>query len=154
MVTAFTLNGVWRHVEAPGTEPLLWVLRNRLDLKAARFGCGEGSCGACVVLVDGRVEQSCRLALEAVAGAHVETAEALVETGHPLVEAFAAERAGQCGYCLSGLLMRAKGLLDANPAPDRAAIVEALEEGLCRCGAHPRILRAVERAATAMETPR
>lgn len=154
MGTAFTLNGVWRHVEAPGTEPLLWVLRNRLDLTAARFGCGERSCGACVVLVDGRVEQSCRLALEAVAGAHVETAEALVETGHPLVEAFAAERAGQCGYCLSGLLMRAKGLLDANPAPDRAAIVEALEEGLCRCGAHPRILRAVERAVAAVEASR
>ena len=148
-VARFTLNGEPVEVDAPETEPLLWALRNRLGLKAARFGCGEGSCGACVVLVDGRAEASCTLQLWAVEGRSVETAEALLEADHPLVEAFAAERAGQCGYCLSGLLMRAKGLLDADPAPDRAAIAAALDGGLCRCGAHPRILRAVARAAEA-----
>lgn len=143
----FTVNGRAVSVAAPETEPLLWVLRNRLGLKAARFGCGAGSCGACAVIVDGRVETSCSLQVGAVAGTAVETAEGVVEAGHPLVAAFGAERAGQCGYCLSGLLMRAKALLDAEPAPDRARIAAALDEGLCRCGAHPRILKAVARAA-------
>ena len=150
-VARFTLNGHSVNVEAPENEALLWTLRNRLGLRAARFGCGSGSCGACVVLVDGQPEPSCSLQLWAVEGRSVETAEALVEADppHPLVEAFAAERAGQCGYCLSGLLMRAKGLLDTEPAPDRTRIAEALDGGLCRCGAHPRILRAVSRAAEA-----
>lgn len=145
----FTINGQGVEVDAPESEPLLYVLRNRLGLKATRFGCGNGSCGACTVLVDGRPETSCLLHLGAVAGKSVETAEALVEASppHPLLEAFATERAGQCGYCLSGLLMRAKGLLDKNDRPDRAAIIEALDDGLCRCGAHPRILRAVEAAS-------
>lgn len=142
---SFVLNGAPVEVDAPETEPLLWTLRNRLGLTGARFGCGEGSCGACAVLVDGAIETSCSLKLWAVQGKRVETVEGLED--HPLIAAFAAERAGQCGYCLSGLVMRAKGLLDQNPAPDRDDIIAALDEGLCRCGAHPRILRAVARAA-------
>ncbi|WP_136637730.1 (2Fe-2S)-binding protein [Pseudooceanicola onchidii] len=142
---SFTLNGEPVEIEAPEAEPLLWTLRNRLGLTGARFGCGEGSCGACAVLVDGQIETSCSLKLWAVEGRRVETVEGLGD--HPLIAAFAAERAGQCGYCLSGLVMRAKGLLDNTPDPDRAEIIAALDEGLCRCGAHPRILRAVARAA-------
>ncbi len=155
MATAFTLNGRAVKVDAPETEPLLWVLRNRLDLKAARFGCGDSACGACVVLVDGRPEMSCSVQLRSVAGRVIETAEALFggqeAPDHPLIEAFVAERAGQCGFCLSGLVMRAKALLDETPDPSREAIIAALDEGLCRCGAHPRILRAVERAARALQ---
>ena len=145
----FSVNGHSVEIDAPDTDMLLWVLRNRLGLKAARFGCGTGSCGACTVLIDGRPETSCQLQLGSVAGKAVETAEALVEAHppHPLVEAFANQRAGQCGYCISGLLMRSKALLDSNPKPDRSAIVEALDDGLCRCGAHPRILRAIESVA-------
>ncbi|WP_265516815.1 (2Fe-2S)-binding protein [Nitratireductor luteus] len=152
-VIRFTLNGREAAIEAPETEPLLWVLRNRLNLKAARFGCGGSSCGACAVLVDGRPEMSCSLKLWAVEGKRVETAESLFEgdAEHPLVTAFAEERAGQCGYCLSGLVMRAKALLDENPKPTREDIIAALDEGLCRCGAHPRILRAVARAAEALK---
>ena len=155
MTIAFTLNGRAVRLDAPETEPLLWALRNRLDHKAARFGCGDSSCGACVVLVDGRPEMSCSLKLWAVAGKTVESAEGLFANEdspeHPLIAAFVAERAGQCGYCLSGLMMRAKALLDDTPSPNRDQIVAALDEGLCRCGAHPRILRAVERAARAMQ---
>ena len=146
---AFRLNGRPTEVDAPETEALLWVLRNRLGVKSPRFGCGTGSCGACTVLVDGRPETSCQLQVGAVAGASVQTAEALLDAvpPHPLVEAFAAERAAQCGYCLSGILMRAAALLTENPAPDRAAIVRALDDSLCRCGAQNRMLRAVARAA-------
>jgi nicotinate dehydrogenase subunit A len=151
MAVAFTLNGGAVTVDAPAAEALLWVLRNRLGLKAARFGCGAGSCGACVVLVDGQPEMSCSLSLWAVEGKVVETAEFLFGSAgraeHPLVQAFADARAGQCGFCISGLAMRAKALLDKTPSPSRAEIVAALDDGLCRCGAHPRILRAIENVA-------
>jgi nicotinate dehydrogenase subunit A len=151
MAVAFMLNGSVVEVDAPDTEPLLWVLRNRLNLKAARFGCGGGSCGACVVLVDGRPEMSCSLSLWAVEGKAVETAEFLFGDAdapeHPLVQAFAEARAGQCGFCISGLAMRAKALLDKTPNPSRSEIIAALDDGLCRCGAHPRILRAIQSVA-------
>ena len=149
---AFTLNGRRVEVRAPEAEPLLYVLRDRLGAKAVRFGCGEGYCGACVALIDGRPEATCSTPLWAVAGRTVETADALLEADppHPLVEAFAEARAGQCGWCLPGLAMRAKALLEADPAPTQEAIAQALDGGLCRCGAHPRILRAVAAAAEAM----
>ncbi|MCF3643231.1 2Fe-2S iron-sulfur cluster-binding protein [Rhizobium sp. TRM95111] len=129
--------------------PLLFVLRNRLGLKATRFGCGLEQCGACVVWIDGEARFSCTLPPEALDGAHVVTAEGLSAdpVGRALLEAFEAEQAGQCGYCLTGILMSAFTLLRKDPRPGRPAIVAALDRHLCRCGAHGGILRAVERAA-------
>jgi nicotinate dehydrogenase subunit A len=149
--TAFTLNGRPVSVRADPTVPLLHVLREDLGLKATRFGCGQATCGACTVIVDGRAVMSCDLPLSAVAGAAVETAESLdTAPPHPLIDAFLDHQAGQCGYCLPGILMAAKALLDAEPAPDRARIAQALDPNLCRCGTHVRILDAVEDAARRM----
>lgn len=147
----FRVNGTAAHVALDDDVPLLHALRNVLGLKATRFGCGEEQCGACMVLVDGRPAFSCTLPVGDVEGRSVETAEAVADGGHPLHAAFVAEQAGQCGYCLSGILMSAKALLDRNPAPSRADIVAALEPHLCRCGAHGRIIRAVEAAAGSLE---
>ena len=145
------VNGTTVGIESDPATPLLHVLRDELGLRAARFGCGQGTCGACTVIVDGRPVLSCDIPAAEVAGRHVETAEGLVAGGrHPLVEAFVARQAGQCGFCLSGILMAAKALLDAEPQPSRARIAEALDANLCRCGAHGRILDAVEAAADAM----
>jgi nicotinate dehydrogenase subunit A len=151
---SFTLNGLATDVAAPPEEPLLFALRNRLGLRASHFGCGLEQCGACMVGVDGQARYACTLPLADVAGAEIVTADGLPHDsiGRALVEAFAAEHAGQCGYCLGGILMSAYLLLRKNPAPDRAAIVAALEPHLCRCGAHNQILRAVERAANALES--
>lgn len=151
---SFHLNGSAVAPEADGDTPLLFVLRSQLGLKATRFGCGNEDCGACVVEIDGRARHACTTPLEALAGAQVTTAEGL--PAHPigaaLLAAFAQEHAGQCGYCLSGILMAAFALLRANPAPNRASIVAALDGHLCRCGAHGGILRAVERAAASLAT--
>jgi len=139
-----------RHVVAADAEtPLLYVLRNDLKLKGARFGCGLGQCGACTVLVDGKPVQSCDFPLSAAAGKAVTTVEGLAANGklHPLQQAFVAEQAAQCGYCITGIIMAAKALLDANPRPSDADIRAALKGNLCRCGTHQRILRAVRRAA-------
>ncbi len=145
----FAVNGAPQKVAADGATPLLDVLRNTLDLKGTRFGCGLEQCGACMVLVDGEPQYACNLAVEAVAGKSVTTVEGLgrPETPHPLQTAFIELQAGQCGYCLSGILVSAKALLDRNPNPSRDQIVEALDKHLCRCGTHTRIIRAVERAA-------
>jgi aerobic-type carbon monoxide dehydrogenase small subunit (CoxS/CutS family) len=145
----FVVNGEPRSVAADEDAPLLSVLRNVLDLKAARFGCGHEQCGACMVLVDGAPVYSCTRPLATVAGKTVLTLEGLgtADAPHPLQEAFLAEQAGQCGYCLSGILMSAKALLDRNPSPTRADIVAALDPHLCRCGVHNRVIRAVARAA-------
>ncbi len=143
------INGTRHTVTQAEDTPLLHVLRNVLDLKASRFGCGLEQCGACMVLLDGAPTYACTLPLWQCADKAIETAESLVAgpRPHALVEAFLTEQAGQCGYCLSGILMSAKALLDRTPAPSRADIIAALEPHLCRCGAHPRMVRAVERAA-------
>jgi nicotinate dehydrogenase subunit A len=146
------VNGVSRTVDADGDTALLYVLRNALGLKGSRFGCGHEQCGACMVLVDGNPSYACTLPVSAVSGKRVTTVEGLgtAELPHPLQQAFLAEQAGQCGYCLSGILISAAALLDSNPNPSRAEVAAALEPHLCRCGAHNRIVRAVLRAATAL----
>jgi nicotinate dehydrogenase subunit A len=149
---AFNLNGRPAQSKAKGSTPLVYVLRGEMGLLGARIGCGEGHCGSCTVIVDGNAVTSCDLPLEAVAGKSVETVEGLARGGklHPVQQAIIAEQAGQCGYCLTGIVMRAKVLLDSNPAPTRAEIASALDGNLCRCGAQPRILRAIGRAASAI----
>jgi nicotinate dehydrogenase subunit A len=146
------VNGKARQVEAAADTPLIHVLRNQLGLTGTRYGCGLEQCGSCMVLVDGAPVPACTRAVDAVAGRQVTTIEGLGQPGalHPLQQAFLDEQAGQCGYCLAGILVSAKALLDRDPDPDRAAIVAALDGHLCRCGAHNRIIRAVQRAAAAM----
>jgi nicotinate dehydrogenase subunit A len=147
--TSFTVNGSAVSVTADGDTPLLDVLRNHLGLVGTKFGCGQEQCGCCMVLVDGRAEKSCGKALSTVAGREIVTIEGLGtrERPHPLQQAFLDEQAGQCGYCLPGIIISAKALLDRNPAPSRIEIAAALDDNICRCGSHIRILRAVERAA-------
>ena len=136
--------------------PLIYVLRNELGLKGTRYGCGLEQCGCCMVLIDGEPVYACTSAVDAAAGREIATVEGLggKAAAHPLQQAFLEEQAGQCGYCLSGILISAKALLDRNPAPDRAEIVRALDGHLCRCGAHHRIIRAVERAAAVLRGER
>ena len=147
------VNGNPVSVTADGDTPLLDVLRNHLGLLGTKFGCGLEQCGTCMVLVDGRPEKSCGKALSIVAGRQVVTIEGLgtPERPHPLQQAFLDEQAGQCGYCLPGILISAKALLDRNPAPSRAEIAQALDDNICRCGSQLRILRAVARAAQLMQ---
>ena len=144
-----TVNGEPRQVEAEAALPLIYVLRNELGLTGTRYGCGLEQCGSCMVLIDGEPSYACARAMDSVAGRTVQTIEDLgtVADPHPLQQAFLDEQAGQCGYCLSGILISAKALLDRNPSPSRADIVAALDGHLCRCGAHSRIIRAVDRAA-------
>ena len=144
-----TLNGKPARVEAEAGATLLEVLRGDLGLMGARYGCGVGQCGACTVLVDGRPANACAVEAASVAGRAVTTVEGLgtSERPHPLQAAFLELQAGQCGYCLSGILMAAKALLDRNPDPGRAEIAAALDGCLCRCGVHNRILEAVALAA-------
>jgi nicotinate dehydrogenase subunit A len=150
---AFVVNG--QHVSvtpASDDTPLLDVLRNTLGLMGTRFGCGLEQCGACTVLIDGVPEKACAKPVWSLAGKTVTTIEGLgtKERPHPLQQAFLDEQAGQCGYCLSGVIVAAKALLDKNPSPTRAEIAAALDGNICRCGSHNRILRAVEKAASAM----
>jgi aerobic-type carbon monoxide dehydrogenase small subunit (CoxS/CutS family) len=149
MSTAFRLNGQAVTATRSDDAPLIHVLRGDIGLMATRFGCGQESCGSCMVSVDGRPRYACTLPLTAVAGCEVVTADGLAAdpVGAALLAAFRTEQAGQCGYCLSGILVSAFTLLRSDPAPGRAAIVAALDPHLCRCGAHPAIIRAVERAA-------
>ena len=146
MAIELSVNGQSRTTEADASTPLLDVLRNHFDLKGSRYGCGLEQCGSCMVLIDGEAAYSCARELGSAVGRSVTTIEGL-GGNHPLQVAFLEEQAGQCGYCLSGILMTAKALLDRNPSPTRADIVAALDKHLCRCGAHPRILRAIEKAA-------
>jgi len=147
--TSLTVNGSVVSVTADGGVPLLDILRNRLGLMGTKFGCGQEQCGCCMVLIDGRPEKSCGKPLSTVAGTAITTVEGLgtPDRPHPLQQAFLDEQAGQCGYCLSGILISAKALLDHNLSPSRAEIAKALDDNICRCGSHVRILRAVERAA-------
>ena len=149
---SLTVNGEPAEINADPDTPLLDVLRSHLGLVGTKFGCGLEQCGCCMVLVDGRPEKSCGKALSTVAGKAVVTSEGIgtPERPHPLQQAFLDEQAGQCGYCLPGILVTAKALLDRNPTPSRAEIARALDDNICRCGSHVRILRAVERAAAAI----
>jgi nicotinate dehydrogenase subunit A len=147
--TSLTVNGSAVSVTADGDTPLLDILRNHLGLVGTKFGCGQEQCGCCMVLIDGHPEKSCGKGLATIAGKEILTIEGLAtpDRPHPLQQAFLDEQAGQCGYCLPGILISAKALLDRNSAPSRAEIAEALDDNICRCGSHIRILRAVERAA-------
>lgn len=146
---SFKLNGQPAAVANDQAGTLLEALRGPLGVMGARYGCGLEQCGACAVLVDGVEKPACTLPLDAVEGRAVTTVEGLgtPERPHPLQQAFIELQAGQCGYCLSGILIGAKALLDTNPAPTRGEIAEALAWHLCRCGVHNRILDAVELAA-------
>ena len=147
--THLTVNGVDHAVSATPDTPLLYVLRNDLKLKGAKFGCGLGQCGSCMVLIDGRAVTTCDTPLSAVSGRSVMTVEALGNTQTPnaLQRAFIAEQALQCGYCASGMIMAATALLAHNPDPTETDITQALSRNLCRCGTHVRIIRAIQRAA-------
>jgi aerobic-type carbon monoxide dehydrogenase small subunit (CoxS/CutS family) len=148
------VNGKSVHVKTDGAKPLLSVLRDELGLRGTRFGCGTEQCGACMVLIDGEPTFSCARELASLAGKAVTTVEGLTQNGapHPLQQAFVEEQAGQCGYCLSGILISAAALLARNPRPSRGEIAAALDRHLCRCGAHNRIMRAVARAGERMES--
>jgi nicotinate dehydrogenase subunit A len=154
-MVAFTLNGAAVALDVPRDVSLLQALRGPGGLSGPRFGCGTEQCGSCMVLVDGVTAYACTLAASAVAGKAVTTVEGLgtPDAPHPLQAAFLAEQAGQCGYCLSGILVSAAALLARDPEPDEAAIRAALDPHLCRCGSHNRIIRAVQRAAREMRVP-
>jgi nicotinate dehydrogenase subunit A len=144
-----TVNGRPHRVEAPLDTPLLYVLRNELSLNSVRFGCGLSRCGACTVHVDGAPVRSCVVPVSDVAGCEVVTLEGLGTPAnlHPLQQAFLHEQAAQCGYCIPGIIMTAAHLLSQNSRPTEADIRAALNDTLCRCGAHVRIVRAIQRAA-------
>jgi aerobic-type carbon monoxide dehydrogenase small subunit (CoxS/CutS family) len=148
---AFRLNGRPTSLNTDDSRKLLWVLRTDLGLTGAKLGCGAGVCGACTVLIDDKAVRSCITPLSAARGREVTTIEGMAQEGalHPLQEAFLEHGGFQCGYCTSGMILTAAALLHEHPAPDRAAIAARLEHNLCRCGAHPRILDAVEAAAQA-----
>ncbi|HYJ44259.1 MAG TPA: (2Fe-2S)-binding protein [Xanthobacteraceae bacterium] len=147
----FTVNGRSVRVEAEGGSPLLSVLRDELGLRGAKFGCGTEQCGSCMVLIDGEPAHSCTHEIGTLTGRAVTTIEGLSRDGalSPLQQAFLDEQAGQCGYCLSGILIAATALLKKKPKPSRADIVEALDPHLCRCGIHNRVVRAVQRVSGA-----
>ena len=142
----FRLNGQATTLDTDADRKLLWVLRTDLGLTGTKYGCGEAHCGACTVIVDGLAERSCRTTLSDVAGKNVTTIEGLAADGelHPLQDAFAEHGAFQCGYCTSGMIMNAYGLLLDQPTPTRDEIVAGMEDNLCRCGAHRRIIAAIE----------
>ena len=146
------VNGTQRRVEAPPEESLLSVLRNRLLLTGTKYGCGEGQCGACTVLLDGRAVRSCRTPVSEAAGKKITTIEGLEKNGrlHPVQAAFLEEEAFQCGYCTPGMIVSAAGLLEGNGNPSEEEIAGRMNGNICRCGTYPRILAAVKRAAQAM----
>ena len=143
------------HFDGDTNATLLSVLRDELALSGPKFGCGQGECGACMVLVDGQPQTACNLPVWAVEGKQVVTLEGLgtPERPHPVQAAFVEERAAQCGYCVAGIITSAAALLAADPAPSRDRIVQALDKHLCRCGAHNRMIHAIQRAATAEPHP-
>jgi nicotinate dehydrogenase subunit A len=149
MTINLKVNGVSSSVPAEPDTPLLYVLRNDLELNGAKFGCGLAQCGACTVLIDGKATRSCVTPVSAVAASEITTIEGLgsIAKPHPLQTAFIEEQAAQCGYCTNGMIMAAKELLDRNPQPSEADVRAALATTLCRCGTHNRIIRAVLRAA-------
>ena len=150
---SFMLNNKPVDLEVDGERKLLWVLRTELGLTGTKFGCGEGVCGACTVLIDDEAMPSCQTRVKDVAGAKVTTIEGLAKGDrlHPLQRSFMENDALQCGFCTSGMIMKAHSLLTENPNLSRSEIVEGMDGNLCRCGAHPRILDAIESAAKEMK---
>jgi isoquinoline 1-oxidoreductase subunit alpha len=145
---AFTINGKAASVTAEPDTPLLWVVREHLNLTGTKYGCGAALCGACTVHVDGKATRSCVTPVSAAAGKKVTTIEGLAENSdHPLQKAWVAEQVPQCGYCQSGQIMQAAELLANNKQPTRDQIVAHMDGNICRCGTYPRIVRAIERAA-------
>jgi isoquinoline 1-oxidoreductase subunit alpha len=146
-VVRLTINGFAREVDAPQETPLLWALREHLNLTGTKYGCGVAACGACTVHIDGVAVRSCAVPLAAAVGKRVTTIESLAAANHPLIQAWIAEQAPQCGYCQSGQIMQAASLLAKTPKPTRAEIIEHMDGNICRCGSYPQIIAAVERAA-------
>jgi nicotinate dehydrogenase subunit A len=146
---SLTVNGKKQVVDVDPDTPLLYILRNDLELNGPKFGCGLGQCGACTVIIDGNAVRSCQMPVSAAQNRPVTTIEGLGSTKklHRLQQAFVDEQAVQCGYCIAGMIMTSKALLDKNPKPTDIQIKEALAGNLCRCGTHTRILRAVKRAS-------
>ena len=144
-----TVNGRIHDVDAAADTALLYVLRNDLELNGPKYGCGLGECGACAVLIDGVAARACVIPIEGCIGRDIMTLEGLGSRQHPdpVQQAFIAEQAAQCGYCLNGMIMSTKALLTTNPRPSESEILEALRYNLCRCGAHIEIVRAAMRAA-------
>ncbi len=145
----FELNGKPVEMVLDKSQSLLWALRTHFNLTGTKYGCGLGYCGSCTVLMDGDPVRSCSIYMEDVAGKKITTIEGLSSNGklHPLQQAFVDHDALQCGYCTPGMIMNAYGLLLKNPAPSRQEIIDAMEDNLCRCGAHSRIIPAIEEAA-------
>jgi len=142
-----TINGVVHAIDDFSSEPLLFFLRDKIGLRSTRYGCGQGTCGSCTVIIDGEAKMSCETITKDVSGKTIETAEVFEnQREHPLVRSFIEFQAGQCGYCLPGILMASKSLLDKKQNLSRLEIAEALDANLCRCGAHSRILDAIEKA--------
>ncbi len=150
---SFTLNGKSVKVATDGDRPLLWVLRTNLGLTGTKYGCGQAACGACTVLVDDRATRSCVFPARGAQGKEILTIEGLGSNGelHPVQEAFVAHDALQCGFCTPGMIMQAYSLLLKNPEPTRDFIVQGMENNLCRCGAHTRIIEAIQSAAAKMK---
>jgi aerobic-type carbon monoxide dehydrogenase small subunit (CoxS/CutS family) len=150
---SFQLNGKKTELQVDPTETLLWVLRNQLELTGTKFGCGVGICGSCTVLIDNEAVRSCSLPVGDASGKNVVTIEGLAADGqlHPVQKAFVEHDALQCGYCTPGMIMNATGLLLKNPSPTVQQIREGMEDNLCRCGAHVRIIEAVRTAAEEMK---
>ncbi len=144
-----TVNGKPQRVDAPPDETLLSVLRNHLDLTGTKYGCGEGQCGACMVLLDGQATPSCQMPVSEAAGKKIVTIEGIAQNGrlHPVQVAFLETEAFQCGYCTSGMIVASVAVLKSNPNPSPENIVETLSRNICRCGTYPRILAAVQSAA-------
>jgi aerobic-type carbon monoxide dehydrogenase small subunit (CoxS/CutS family) len=148
-MTELIVNGDKRRIEAAEGKTLLCVLREDLDLTGAKYGCGEGQCGACTVLLDGKPVRSCITPVSGAAGKRVTTVEGLEQNGelHPLQQAFLDEGAMQCGYCTPGMILSGVGLLAKNPRPTESEILRAMEGNVCRCGVYPRVVAAVRRAS-------
>jgi len=151
--TQFELNGKKVEANYEGDQKLLWALRTQFDLTGTKYGCGEGYCGACTVLMDGEPVRSCTVGMSEVEGAKIVTIEGLAQNGelHPVQQAFADNDALQCGYCTPGMIINAVGLLNQNPNPSREDIIYGMEGNLCRCGAHTRIIDAIESASKEMK---
>lgn len=149
----FKLNGRPAEVAVEGDESLLWVIRTHLNLTGTKYGCGLGYCGSCTVIVNGEAVRSCMVTADFVEDAEVLTIEGLEQNGrlHPVQQAFVDHDALQCGFCTPGMIMNAYGLLLFNPEPSREEIVEGMEENLCRCGAHNRIIDAIQAAGKMMK---
>jgi aerobic-type carbon monoxide dehydrogenase small subunit (CoxS/CutS family) len=149
----FMINGTPHKITVDGDRALLWVLRTDLGLTGTKYGCGQGLCGGCTVLIDDKAARSCQTAVREIRGKRVVTIEGLAAGGalHPLQRAFMAHDALQCGYCTPGMILQAAAFLRRNPEPSTADIIDAMEQNLCRCGAHNRIIRAIQAAAVEMK---